>query len=61
MQAWLEQRGMPRGALLTMDQCWRLADAWHGDRLDPAWSRRATHEAQALFDSIGLRGAFWRL
>jgi hypothetical protein len=61
VQEWLAQRGLERGGLLSVGQCWALADAWHANRLDPAWQRHPAHEAQALFDSIGLRGAFWRL
>ena len=61
VDAWLEHRGLERGGLLSVEQCWRLADAWYADRLSSKWTRRPPHEAQAVFDAIGLRGAFWRL
>jgi hypothetical protein len=40
---------------------WRLAQAWYADRLRADWRRLAPDEAEAVFDSVGLHGAFWRL
>jgi hypothetical protein len=39
----------------------RLADAWYGDRLDPAWRPRDRDAAQAVLAGAGLTGDFWRL
>ena len=58
---WCETRRMPRGALLTPDQQWRLADAWYSDRLASGWRRKTADEADALFSALGLEGEFWRL
>jgi hypothetical protein len=58
---WCEQRAVERGAVFTMEQQWRLADAWHADRLEPSWRRRTPAEADALFSALGLEGAFWRV
>lgn len=58
---WCRQWKMSRGAILTLDTCWRLAHAWYGNRLDPAWRRRSPEEAQALFGQLGLTSDFWRL
>jgi Alkylmercury lyase len=58
---WTERRGNSKGATLSPEQGWRLAKAWYEDRLSPDWRRRTPDEAQAVFDSIGLVGAFWRL
>jgi hypothetical protein len=58
---WCETAGTPRGALLTLEQCWGLARAWHGDRLSPEWRRRTPEEVTALFRGLGLVGEFWRL
>lgn len=58
---WCEQRGLSRGATMTLDQQWRLADAWYRDRLAEDWRRRTPEEAQALFAEIGLTGPFWSL
>ncbi len=58
---WCEQRGLPRGAVFSLEQCRRLADAWYGNRMAPDWRRRTPEEAEALFAEIGLEGPFWRL
>jgi len=44
-----------------MAQGWALARAWYHDRLDPGWRRRTPAEGQAIFEAIGLTGAFWQL
>jgi hypothetical protein len=38
-----------------------LARRWYGNRLDPAWRPRSLAESQAILDSVGLTGQFWRL
>lgn len=58
---WCLAREFPRGALLTLEQGWLLADAWFRDRRSPDWRRRSIDEAHALFEEIGLTGPFWRL
>ena len=58
---WCEQLGLARGATMTLEQQWRLADAWYGDRLAEDWRRRTPEGAQALFNEIGLAGSFWSL
>lgn len=61
VERWVRAGQGPRGALLTLDQLWGLAKAWHRNRMDREWRRRAPEEAQALFDRLGLTGDFWRL
>jgi hypothetical protein len=46
---------------LTLDQAWDLSEAWYGNRLDPDFRRPTTAEAQAIFERMGLTGAFWQL
>jgi hypothetical protein len=58
---WCRQWQRPRGGTLSLSQGWRLAKEWYGDRLSPDWRAKTTEEAQKTFDSIGLRGEFWRL
>lgn len=58
---WCEARGVSRGAILSLDEGWRLASIWYADRLEPDWRRRTPEEAQSVFDGLGLTGAFWRL
>jgi hypothetical protein len=46
---------------VPLEQAWRLAQAWYGDRLTPQWRRRAEKESQALLASVGLTGPAWQL
>jgi len=57
----VEQSGKAKGALMTPEQMWRLADTWYRDRDDPAWRRRSAEEAEEVFAQIGLTGEFWKL
>jgi hypothetical protein len=70
--AWLSARGLKHGATLSVKQQWDLARIWYGDRhgagsvgphnrMSPDWRRRTPDEAQAVFDSLGLTGPFWKL
>ena len=58
---WGEERGLPRGGILSLDQLWGLASIWYRDRLEPDWRRRTAEEAQKVFEGLGLSGEFWRL
>lgn len=58
----LERWSDPRGATLSLDTAWRLAQAWFGVyRGLPEWRRRTADEIRALFTSLELTGDFWRL
>jgi hypothetical protein len=59
--AWLSARGLRHGATLSVKQQWDLSRIWYGDRMSPDWRRRTPEEAQAVFDSLGLTGPFWKL
>ncbi len=61
MQAWCERRQTAAGATLDVETLWRLAGTWYNDRLDLNWRRRTTPERQAILDTVGLGGPFWRL
>ena len=59
---WSESWNLPRGALLSPEQTWRLAEAWYApDRRDPAWRRRTVEETESLLASLGLTEPFWNL
>lgn len=58
---WCSAWKLARGATLTVDQAWKLADSWYRDRLSPDWRRRTVDEAHDLFRSLGLISDFWRL
>jgi hypothetical protein len=52
----------PRGAVLSLGQCWRLARAWYGpDRRSSEWRRFSPAEAEAVFIEAGLSGPFWSI
>jgi hypothetical protein len=61
LEAWVRAGHGPMGATLTLQQLWSLSMAWYSNRMDREWRRRTPEEAQALFDSLGLTGDFWRL
>ena len=46
---------------MTIPQAWDLAQKWYGTRLEPDFRRPTKDEAQAIFESVGLTGSFWRL
>lgn len=58
---WCTSRGLPRGASFSLEQAWRLGEAWYADKLSPDWRRATPAEAEAVFASVGLTGDFWRL
>jgi hypothetical protein len=52
----------PRGAVLSLQKAWKLAQAWFGvDRRLPQWRRRTPDEIRELFASLDLTGDFWSL
>jgi hypothetical protein len=57
---WCRARELPRGALLTPEQGWRLAHDWFKDKLKPDWRRHTGAETEALLAEVGLTGDFWR-
>jgi hypothetical protein len=59
---WCTQWALARGAVLTLEQAWRLAAAWFAeDRGAPEWRRPPVDEVETLFASLGLNGSFWAL
>ena len=59
---WCRQWSIERGAILSLEQGWRLAQAWYGpDRRQPEWHRKSVDEAEAVFRELGLLSSFWSL
>lgn len=59
---WCRTWRMEHGAAFSLETAWRLAVAWCGpDRREPDWRRRTVEETEALFEELGLTGAFWAL
>jgi hypothetical protein len=53
--------GRAPGATITIRQLCDLAQAWWGDRLDPEWQPHTREQNQAILETLGLTGEFWRL
>ena len=49
------------GELVDLTTLRTLAERWYGNRLQPDWRPRTLAESQAILDSVGLTGDFWRL
>jgi hypothetical protein len=49
------------GAVVPLEQVWRLAGPWYANRLDDDWAPRTADTMEALFRDAGLMGDFWRL
>ena len=53
--------GRTPGATIPVTKLAELAEAWWGDRLDPAWVPHSREQNQAILDRLGLTGPFWSL
>jgi len=58
---WCAARNIRKGAVVPLEQVWRLACAWYPGRADESWSPRAPEQAEGIFASVGLTGDFWLL
>ena len=59
---WCQQWRLEHGAQLSLDQAWRLAQAWYGpDRREARWRRKTVEETEALLAELGLTSPFWNL
>ena len=62
IEKWGKDWKLPRGEVIPLDKCCRLAHAWYSpDRRAPEWRRRTIDEAESLFAELGLTSEFWRL
>jgi hypothetical protein len=60
VQRWLKAKRRQRGAVVPLEQVWRLANAWYSDPRNPSWRPRPLPESQKVLESVGLTGDFWR-
>jgi hypothetical protein len=58
---WCEQWNRARGGTLSLEQGWKLAQLWYGDRLNPDWQPKSAAQAEGVFREVGLVGEFWKL
>jgi hypothetical protein len=56
---WLGRR--EPGATIPLRKLNELAHAWWSDRLKPDWRPHSREQNQAVLESLGLTGGFWRL
>ena len=62
VEKWCKDWNLPRGEIIPLDKCCRLAQAWYSpDRREPAWKSPTIDEAEALFAGLGFTSSFWRL
>ncbi len=59
VERWLA--GRPHGATIPVSTLSELAHAWYTDRLAADWVMHTGEQNQAILDSVGLTGEFWRL
>jgi hypothetical protein len=56
---WCERHGLRRRPIISLDQLWRLAVTWYGNRLTVESRRPKPDEMVGIFAAIGLEGLFW--
>jgi hypothetical protein len=56
---WCRARDVAPNPMVRMDQLWRLAVVWYGNRLTAESRRPTPADMPAIFPAIGLTGAFW--
>ena len=63
LDRWLRRRDVQRGAMLTLADTWRLAQAWYPDRRRAEWRPRTRDESQEILDGLALEPGreFWTL
>jgi hypothetical protein len=60
VDAWCGATSEARGEVVPVAGVWALAQAWCGDRMDPAFRGRTAAQARAVFARVGLTSAFWQ-
>jgi hypothetical protein len=58
---WTDAHSYDIGAIVPVEQVWRLARAWYTDPRRSDWRARTRDQSQAVLASVGLTGAFWEL
>ena len=61
MRLFRSEEEVTAGEVVDLATLAELARRWYGNRLDPGWRPRTLAESQAILDSVGLTGEFWRL
>ena len=60
VERWCRQWKRERGGVFSVEQGWKLALQWYGDRLDANWAPLSHRAAEAVFERCGLAGDFYK-
>jgi hypothetical protein len=61
VRGWAQRTGRPVGAVVPVEDVWRLAQPWYGDRLSDDFVPHTREHNQRLLAEAGLVGGFWAL
>ncbi len=61
LEHWLLAKNRRQGAIVSIEDVWRLAKAWYLDPRREDWRPRTRDESQAVLASVGLTDSFWTL
>ena len=59
VDAWCEEGGLARRPTISLEQQWRLAVEWYGNRMTVESRRPGPPETQQIFTELGLKDPFW--
>ena len=49
-----------KGAVLTLETVWELAQLWYRDRMAEDFRGRTLDSVKGIFQQLDLRGEFWK-
>ena len=58
---WCADRSVTKGAVVPIEQVWRLAGPWYADRFDEDWRPKTPATIERLLSDAGLSGEFWKI
>lgn len=58
---WSARHGLPKGAVVPVQQCADLGRAWYATHADRDWTKWTVRQAGEIFASVGLLDPFWAL
>ncbi|THB81421.1 MAG: hypothetical protein D3926_02095 [Desulfobacteraceae bacterium] len=61
LNTWLSRRNLMTGYIMSLQQCFSLAGKWYPNRSKLDWKRPGAADTQKLFESLDLKGDFWKL
>ena len=59
VRSWCRMGGYPLRPRMSLDQLWRLAEAWYSNRLSSTSRRSTPGEVVEIFAGLGLDDDFW--